>query len=308
MVKSYLTALLTALFFTSFSQSDLSFLGGRPDAQIIVTTSSDEYRQGWHDIASGHKTIDGKGLDARRLEASRFLAQATLGADEQMIQQAVDMGFEAWIEEQFVIEPTLYLETLQQIYQVIYNQFLSEGNDPNEFRCRPRWYHTNYAWWEMIMTGDDLLRQRIALALSEILVISKAHSDLENYGYGVASFYDIFIKNAFGNYADILREVTLHPAMGNYLSHLNNPKANPEEFIFPDQNYGREFMQLFTVGIHLLNPDGTKKLDPTGSPIDAYNDDEIEGISSVFTGLGAGATACGESFAPHLDLASGVSI
>lgn len=91
--------------------------------------------------------------------------------------------------------------------------------------------------------------------------------------------------------------------MGNYLSHLNNPKSNPEEFTFPDENYGREFMQLFTIGIHELNNDGTKKLDSFGNLIPTYTNEEITGISAVFTGLGAGATSeCENAFAAAFGL------
>jgi len=98
-------------------------------------------------------------------------------------------------------------------------------------------------------------------------------------------------------------DVTLHPVMGSYLSHLNNPKSNPEEFVFPDENYGREFMQLFTIGIFELHTDGTKKLDANGQFIPTYTNEEITGISSVFTGLGAGGTSpCDNVFAPAFGL------
>ncbi len=283
---------------------EIQYLGGRLDHQIIVTSSDDYYRPGWSELASGDKTINGVGLDARRMAASRFLAQATLGSDLRSIDQlAHSHDYEGWIEDQFSAPTTSYLETLQAIYAIVYDNYLDEGNDPNDFRCRPKWYHANYAWWEMIVTGTDLLRQRIALALSEILVISKVNSDLENYGYAVASYYDIFVRHAFGNYRDILMDVTLHPAMGSYLSHLNNPKSNPAEFTFPDENYGREFMQLFSIGIHELNNDGTRKLDAFGNFIPTYNNEQITGISSVFTGLGAGATSeCENAFAPAFGL------
>ncbi len=280
---------ITLFYFTLQAQDQSpGHLGGNPDHQIVVTTSSAQHRQGWQEMASGDKTVNGAGLEGQLMDASRFLAQATLGADRQEIDKVLDMGMEAWMEEQFVMEPTLYLTTLQDLYSGIYTNYLDEGGDPDEFRCRPRWYHANYAWWEMIVTGQDLLRQRIALALSEILVISKENSDLENYGYAVASYYDLLIQHAFGNYKDLLLDITLHPAMGNYLSHLNNPKAQPDEFVFPDENYGREFMQLFTVGIHELNLDGSVKLNEQGAPIPTYTDADIGGISAVFTGLGAG--------------------
>ncbi|NND09254.1 MAG: DUF1800 domain-containing protein [Saprospiraceae bacterium] len=285
----YIYLPLYLLLSLSASGQDVpNYLGGSSFDQIVVTTSSDYQRDGWAEMASGMKTISGEGLDAPVMEASRFLAQAALGADMDEIQKVQEMGIDAWVEEQFVMEPSSYIGILEDLFSDIYDAYLAEGGDSKDFRCRPKWYHTNYAWWEMVVTGEDLLRQRIALALSEILVISKEKSDLENYGYAVASYYDVLIKHAFGNYKDLLLDVTLHPAMGNYLSHLNNPKANPEEFVFPDENYGREFMQLFSVGIHELNQDGTLKTDGNGEPIPTYSDADIAGISAVFTGLGAG--------------------
>ncbi len=303
MIKLYF-CLCCAIIGRWVSAQPTQYLGGEPGQGIVVTSSDDHFRSNWSEIASGNKTIEGQGMDARRMEASRFLDQATLGANLPTINHlAADLDFESWIQEQSHIDPTYYLFTLENIYAIIYQNHLNEGGDPNEFRCRPRWYHANYAWWEMVLTGEDLLRQRIALALSEIIVISKQNSDLENYGYGVASFYDIFIRHAFGNYLDILMEVSLHPAMGNFLSHLNNPRSNPTEFTFPDENFGRELMQLFTIGIHELNIDGTPKLDQNGQTIPTYSNADITGISAVFTGLGAGATSdCDDVFAPAFGL------
>ena len=301
----YWLPVIGLLTVTTIAAQNPRHLGGSQDDNIVVTTSSSEIRQGWYEIASGDKSINGAGMDAAKMEASRFLAQATLGGDLRAIESLALNGndFEAWLNSQFKIPATSYLQTLTEIYQMIYDDYVAEGNDPNDFRCRPRWYHANYAWWEMAITAPDLLRQRIALALSEILVISKANSDLENYGYAVASYYDIFLRHAFGNYYDILMDVTLHPAMGNYLSHLNNPKSNPAEFTFPDENYGREFMQLFTIGIHELNMDGSLKKDAFGNPIPTYDNDVITGLSAVFTGLGGGATSkCDDVFAPAFGL------
>ena len=303
-MKNFYSTIFGCLIVALVGAQEINHLGGQPNNQIVVTASDEYYRPGWTELAGAAKSINGTGMDAKRMAASRFLAQASLGADARTIDQLSMHGdYEAWIDQQFQKPMTSYLETLQTIYGVVYDNYISEGNDPNDFRCRPKWYHANYAWWEMIVTGEDLLRQRIALALSEILVISKANSDLENYGYAVASYYDIFVKHAFGNYQDILMDVTLHPAMGNYLSHLNNPKSNPAEFTFPDENYGREFMQLFTIGIHELNNDGSSKLDAFGQLIPTYDNEEITGISSVFTGLGAGATSeCENAFAPAFGL------
>jgi uncharacterized protein (DUF1800 family) len=137
------------------------------------------------------------------------------------------------------------------------------------------------------MHDKDLLRQRVALALSELFVIS-LDSDLSNQGYGLADYYDVLLRNSFGNFEDMLYEVTLHPCMGFYLSHLNNPKEIPEENIHSDQNYAREIMQLFTIGLYELNQDGSRKTDGEGKWIPTYGQSDIEELAKIFTGLGVG--------------------
>lgn len=271
-------------------------------AKIIVSTSNDYQESNWREIASGDKTITGDGLEGRLMEASRFLAQATLGGDEQLIAEVAKLGMEQWLDQQIEKPPTYYMDILSDVYNQVYENYVQNEGNPNDFRCRPKWYHANYGWWQMVMTSEDLVRQRVALALSQILVISK-NSNLENYGWAIASYYDIFLKHAFGNYKDILMDVTYHPAMGDYLSHLNNPKSNPEKFQFPDENYAREFMQLFSIGVYELNLDGTKKTDLDGNFIHTYDNSDIDNLAKVFTGFGAGGTDnCGESFAPAFGL------
>ncbi|MDH3650536.1 MAG: hypothetical protein OEQ53_12710, partial [Saprospiraceae bacterium] len=183
MLKTYLVAGLVSLAIHITAQVP-NYLGGDPNHSIVVTTSSDQYRPGWTEWASGDKTIDCSGLDAKKMAASRFLAQASLGADLRTIEEvAVQDNYEEWIDSQFENRSTFYLETLIDVYGNVFDNYINEGGDPNDFRCRPKWYHANYGWWEMIIRAEDLLRQRIALALSEILVISKENSELENYGY-----------------------------------------------------------------------------------------------------------------------------
>jgi hypothetical protein len=147
--------------------------------------------------------------------------------------------------------------------------------------------HFNYAWWDNMMKGTDQLRQRMAYALSQILVVSM-QSDLGDHAEALAAYYDILQKHAFGNYRDLLLEVTLSPAMGYYLSHLNNPKAIPEYNVHPDENYAREIMQLFSIGLYMLNLDGTRMTDASGNEIPTYNNGDIKEMARVFTGLGPG--------------------
>ena len=134
------------------------------------------------------------------------------------------------------------------------------------------------------MTQPDLLRNRIALALSEILVISE-FSQLDDFPLALANYYDMLLRNSFGNYRDLLEEVTYLPAMGVYLTHVNNPRSEPSLNRFPDENYAREIMQLFSIGLYELNIDGTRKLDTNGEPIPTYDNDDISELAKVFTGM-----------------------
>jgi truncated hemoglobin YjbI len=155
--------------------------------------------------------------------------------------------------------------------------------------------------------GEDQLRQRTAFALSQILVTSRRDAQLENRVIGMASYYDIFVRNAFGNYLDILRDVTFHPVMGRYLSHVGNAKARPEINQFPDENYARELMQLFTIGLWQLNPDGTRQL-TTGNPIPTYSNTEITQLARVFTGFWFGHHNWGQGGYTEADYAINLSL
>jgi uncharacterized protein (DUF1800 family) len=137
------------------------------------------------------------------------------------------------------------------------------------------------------------LRQRVAFALSQIFVASRRDPNLENKPLAMADFYDIFVRNAFGNYRDVLREVTFHPVMGRYLSSVGNQKARPEINQYPDENYAREVQQLFSIGLWMLNLDGTRQLDAFGQPIPTYNNGQITEFARVFTGLWFGGQSWG---------------
>lgn len=130
----------------------------------------------------------------------------------------------------------------------------------------------------------DQLRQRVAFALSEIFVVSDRNGTLYGQPYALAGYYDVLVRNAFGNYRQLLEEVTLHPAMGIYLSTLGNQKPNPELNIRPDENYAREVLQLFSVGLVVLNQDGTPRLDIFGRTMPTYDQFTVRGFAHVFTG------------------------
>ncbi|MFZ1676526.1 MAG: DUF1800 domain-containing protein [Saprospiraceae bacterium] len=262
-------------------------LGSDTSQHIKVTTSSNYLPQYWTLAATGDKTINGVGLEGPLMEASRFLSQATLGADLETIKKVANQGIENWINEQIDVPPSQTLETMKSVFAEIVEWYFLNDGDPEQVLTRPNWVTFNYTWWENHMHDKDLLRQRVALALSEIYVIS-LDSDLSGQGYGLADYYDVLLKHAFGNFEDMLYDISIHPCMGFYLSHLNNPREIPEENIHSDENYAREVMQLFTVGLFQLNQDGTRKTDGQGNWIPTYGQADIKELAKVFTGLGVG--------------------
>ncbi len=140
-------------------------------------------------------------------------------------------------------------------------------------------------WYHRALTGDDHLRQRMAWALSQIFVVGEEGSNQENYAERWLTYYDIFVRHAFGNFRDILGEVTFSPHMARYLTYENNEKADLVAGTFPDENYAREVMQLFTIGLWKLNQDGTHILDANGESIPTYSNDDITEFAKVFTGF-----------------------
>lgn len=211
-------------------------------------------------------------------QSARFLAQATLGANMEEIERTRDLGFESWLDEQLALPPSRHLP--------VFERLVSDYGDPAEDFAENSPIFRRYAWWDRLMSAPDTLRQRVALALSEIFVISDLTDLLFINPDSVASYYDMLLENAFGSYEDLLLDVTLHPAMGVYLSHLHNDKSDPAIGRYPDENYAREVMQLFSIGLFELNPDGSLVLDAGGDPIPTYSNFEITEFAKVFTGLG----------------------
>ncbi len=204
-----------------------------------------------------------------RAEAFKFLNQTTFGATESEAENVRRIGFEAWIDQQIAEPISLQLPYLRSLPQ--------PDRAP---RLQPDRVDI---WFRNALGGQDQLRQRVAFALSQILVVSEVGA-LRQAPYGLADYYDVLARNAFGNFRDLMEEATLHPAMGVYLSMLGNQKPDPERSISPDENYAREFMQLFTIGLVELYPDGTTRLDSEGQPIPTYDQDIVEGFAHVFTG------------------------
>lgn len=267
----------------AFSQY-ADYIGAGHADNVTVTASSQQTRTDWNETAFSVNTVNGQGLDSRLLETSRFLAQTTFGTNLEYIQDVSESTYEDWIEEQFTFNSVPMRELIDDVYQEALQLWIENGGNPDDYD-EVKEVHFLYTWWHINMNNDDLFKQRIALALSEILVISM-DSDLGTFGDGLASYYDVLINNSFGNFHDLLLEVSLHPMMGHYLSHYNNPKSNPNENVHPDENYAREIMQLFSIGLNELNTDGSYLLDGEGQRIPTYDNNDIKEFAKVFTGLG----------------------
>lgn len=282
MTRIFSTFILSICTLVSFSQVYTDYVGAGHSEGMVITASDNLAG------TNAENTFNAKGMDGKLFEAMRFLNQATMGASNAEAQALVDggMDFNGWLDNQFN-QPINYLtDDMQSIWTEIYNYYISIGEDPNNI-FGPYSIHFNYAWWHVNMTTTDMLRQKMAMVLSEKLVISE-NSDIGDMALRMTDYYDLLLNNAFGNYKDLLRAVSLHPCMGYYLSHLNNPKSDPGENIHPDENYAREIMQLFSIGLYELNIDGTRKQDINGDDIPTYDNNDIKELAKVFTGLGPG--------------------
>ncbi|HRQ65090.1 MAG TPA: DUF1800 family protein [Xanthomonadaceae bacterium] len=230
--------------------------------------------------AAASRHIFGSGFDHApegpysKAEAARFLTQASFGPTLDEIDRLGRMGYHAWFAEQFAAPLSRQLPFLDQL--------LVEG-------VEGVWQDKRQEiWWRNVLHGNDQLRQRVAFALSQILVISDQNGALEGNPTAIAHFYDLLGEHAFGNYRELLEDVTLHPTMGHYLSMFKNRKPDEALNIRPDENYAREIMQLFSVGLWRLNPDGTRidgdPVAPGVQPVPTYNQQTISGFAHVFTG------------------------
>lgn len=206
-------------------------------------------------------------------DAARFLTQSTFGPTDTDIAALSASTYDDWISTQLASSAKSHLDDLDS--RLAWKQ----SHDANAYIDSNDFYD---GFWQQAVTGDDQLRQRVAFALSEIFVTSLANPNVD--ARGAASYYDMLERDAFGNYRDLLQDVTLHPMMGIYLNALGNQKEDPDTGRHPDENYAREVMQLMSIGLYQLNLDGTKKLDLLGNPQATYSQDDIKGLAKVFTG------------------------
>lgn len=198
---------------------------------------------------------------------SRFLTQSTFGPNRAGIEDITKWGMSDWFLKQ-VASPATFLTPLLEDYTEVEE------------------HSAGMAFWRKAITADDQLRQRMAFALSQIFVISDFNENqLFDHPAALLSYQDLLIKHAFGNYRDLLDAVTYSPAMGYYLTYMGSEKGDKQTGRLPDENYAREILQLFSIGLVQLNRDASPVLGDDGQPIETYSNQDITGLAKVFTGL-----------------------
>lgn len=220
------------------------------------------------------------------LDIVRFLNQATFGATPEAYKALREkigadgsnriLVYSDWIESQLDQPTTEFLPLLDAQLPIFLD---AVGDEENGHTIRKD------AFWTVAAFAKDQLRQRVAFALSQILVVSEENSDVRNAHRGTADYYDTLARHANLTYRELLEEVTRHSVMGAYLSHLRNEKEDPVAGYFPDENYAREVMQLLTFGLVARNPNGSIKLGANNLPIQTYDNEIIKEMAQVFTGL-----------------------
>lgn len=216
-------------------------------------------------------------LWAKKLDAIRFLQQASFGATPADVANLAKSDNATWLATQIALPYTPdFVSHIQSKYA------LGTAYLPRGANYTPIWVAEKF--WERAANAPDQLRQRMAFTLHNIFMVSLANGDLWFEGRAFANYYDLLHKNAFGNFRTLLEDIALSPAMGMYLSHIRNRKEDSATGRTPDENFAREVMQLFTIGLYELNNDGSLKLDGNGKPIETYGTADVMAMAKVFTG------------------------
>jgi uncharacterized protein (DUF1800 family) len=225
-----------------------------------------------YDLASGINDSS----PASDAEAARFLQQAQFSSTVAEIAELRQGGsYAQWLNRQFdAVQGQTGWDWLEMRG---YGQMDLNGYYGST-------YQADFMLWNQLMSGGDMMRKRMALALSEVFVVSMQSAVFNWVSHTFAHYWDTLVKNAFGNFRQLLEDVTLHPAMGYYLNTKGNQKENPSTGRLPDENHAREIMQLFTIGLYELNLDGTEKRDADNNLIETYTQSDVSNLARVFTG------------------------
>jgi uncharacterized protein (DUF1800 family) len=205
-------------------------------------------------------------------DAARFLLQATYGPRPGEVEALQQKGFAQWLDEQLAMPTASHLATYDQLVAQ-----LPMGTLPTTELVRE-------SFFGQAVQGPDQLRQRVAFALSELMVVSDIDADLRKDPDSVAAYLDLLAQHAFGNFRDLLEAVTLSPTMGKYLDMAGSSKTITSLGVNPNENYAREIQQLFSIGLYELHPDGTLHLDSNNQPIPTYDQEEVIAFARAFSG------------------------
>jgi hypothetical protein len=206
-------------------------------------------------------------------DAVRFLEQATFGPTSGLIGRVQEFGVKGYLEQEFSTPMTPFPDL--PVFPSDSSVGCPTGSDPNCFRDNYTMYPLQVRFFLNALYADDQLRQRVAFALHQIFVVSGVAIEQPS---SMSPYLNVLVRNAFGNFRQLLWDMTLNPAMGDYLDMVNNDRSSPNE------NYAREVLQLFSIGLYKLNPDGTLQLDTQGQPIPTYDQNTIIAFARMFTG------------------------
>jgi uncharacterized protein (DUF1800 family) len=276
---------LVTLFFLLIKVQAQTFTIGQGNVRNTSVTSSSSSSQ-------GIKTLQIGGYLPNKNSASRFLSQATLGHNAAQINSLSNVGFDQWLNTELAAPSSFSVKNyLSTMHQGMVDSLNRTNPVPlyNLTSVGVGDWHFDVSWFQGAMVSPNNLRWRTAFALSEIMVASR-NAVFKDNPYALASYYDVLLDNSFTTYRNLLEKVTFHPTMGVYLTYLNNRATDTTTVkkSFPDENYAREVMQLFSIGLYKLNPDGTEIKDAAGKSIPTYNNEDIAQLAKVFTGLGWG--------------------
>ncbi|MBD2842526.1 DUF1800 domain-containing protein [Erythrobacter rubeus] len=207
-------------------------------------------------------------------QAARFLLQSSFAVSPGAIDQVTSEGYEPWLDRQMASSNS---QSAQEFFS---SRSFDQVNDERHYNSAQT---GDGMIWSQLMIGGSSVRKRAALALSEFFVVSLNSVNMTWRSPAIGEYWDILNRHAFGNYRDLIEDISLNPAMGVFLNTRGNRKADPRTGRVPDENYGREIMQLFSIGLYELNPDGTQRLSG-GEPIETYDNEDVTGIAKVFTG------------------------
>jgi uncharacterized protein (DUF1800 family) len=287
--KFLLAGLLLALTACGGSDDSSSSVAGAVGTSSTSTsTTQPAGATGWSSGAGsspGTSTASPAPVPMSTTDAQRLLEQATFGPTPSEVTRVAALGYNAYITQQEAIPATGYSgfayvphhETTGCIYDVTAPASAASICARDNYTL----YQVQRQFFENALTAPDQLRQRVAFALSQIFVVSGTEIF---EAYGMAAYQNMLLNDAFANYRQLIQDVTLSPAMGRYLTMARNAKADPSVGSEPNENYARELMQLFSIGLYQLNADGSQVLDANQNPVPTYNESVVQGFAATFTG------------------------